>query len=582
MFNLNRMKNIKILLGITGITILGLTSCGKGFLEKNPQGQLIEEQVGIKKGVEASLIGAYAILNGNVSGTWGNYSSAPSQWVFGEIISDNAHKGSIPTDQPDMNALVNFSPISSNDNLPTMWQVYYEGVLRTNTTLKLLAEDQATGKTITGERAKQIEGEAKLLRAHYYFLLWRVFKNIPVIDENTPIEEAKTIKNDQDVLPLIESDLKTAVANLPLTKINNEAGRMDQNVAKSYLGKFYLYQKKYREALDLFKAVIAGKDITTMPYQDNYDVLKENGPEAIMVSKHVINPDGSGDNANVGDMLSGLNGGPVGCCGFYQPSIDLVNAYKVDANGLPLLDGSYRTNPYTSDILLTGKDLTDYQLNTNLQFDPRLDYNVGRRGVMYLDYGVFPGDPWLRREDGQRPHAGPFSIIKTMIPKALFSGHTANDGAYVTDLDVNIIRLADVILMAAECEVELNNLPEALKYVNAIRIRASKLPAKLTDKGVPAAKYSVKPYPAFTDQDQARKAVRFERRLELAMEGHRFYDLVRWGIAKQVIESYSAFEGAILPTFKGITFTQNKNEIFPIPQVEINASMGNLKQNPGY
>ncbi|MFD2902911.1 RagB/SusD family nutrient uptake outer membrane protein [Sphingobacterium anhuiense] len=576
------MKNIKILIGMAGLAVVGLGSCGKGFLEKNPQGQLIEEQVSIKKGVESALIGAYAILNGNVNGTWGNYASAPSQWVFGEMISDNAHKGSTPTDQPNMNSLVNFAPFSSNDNLSTMWQVYYEGVLRANSTLRLLAQDQAKGKTVGAERAKQIEGEAKMLRSHYYFLLWRVFKNIPVIDENVSMEDSKTIKNDQDILPLIESDLKTAVANLPTSKINGEGGRMDQFAAKSYLGKFYLYQKKYKEALDLFKAVLSGKDITAMPFQDNYDVLKENGPEAIMVSKHVINPDGSGDNANVGDMLGGLNGGPIGCCGFYQPSIDLVNAYKVDANGLPLLDGSYRNNPYTSDITLTGAALNDYKVNTSLRFDPRLDYTAGRRGVSFLDYGVFPGDTWLRYDDGSRPHAGPFSGMKTMIPKALFSGHTSNDGTYVTDLDVNIIRLADVILMAAECEVELNNLSEALKYVNFIRVRASKLPGKTVADGSPAAVYVVKPYPTFASQDYARTAVRFERRLELAMEGHRFYDLVRWGTAKQVIESYSAFEGGILPTFKGITFTPNKNEIFPIPQVEINASMGNLKQNTGY
>lgn len=576
------MKNIKILIGIAGLAVVGVSGCGKGFLEKNPQGQLIEEQVNIKKGVESALIGAYAILNGNVNGTWGNYASAPSQWVFGEMISDNAHKGSTPTDQPNMNSLVNFAPFSSNDNLSTMWQVYYEGVLRVNSTLKLLAQDQAAGKTVPAERAKQIEGEAKMLRAHYYFLLWRVFKNIPVIDENVSIEDAKTIKNDQDILPLIESDLKTAVANLPTTKINSEAGRMDQFAAKSYLGKFYLYQKKYKEALDLFKDVLAGRDITAMPFQDNYDVLKENGPEAIMVAKHVINPDGSGDNGNVGDMLGGLNGGPVGCCGFYQPSIDLVNAYKVDANGLPLLDGSYRTNPYISDLTLTGAALDNYKVNINLRFDPRLDYTVGRRDVSYLDYGIFPGDPWLRSDKGARPHAGPFSGLKTMIPKALFSGHTSNDGAYLTDLDVNIIRLADVILMAAECEVELNNLSEALKYVNFIRLRAAKLPGKTNSDGSPAAVYVVKPYPTFPSQDYARNAVRFERRLELAMEGHRFYDLVRWGNAKQVIESYSAFEGGFLPTFKGITFTPNKNEIFPIPQVEINASMGNLKQNTGF
>ncbi|MEZ0450088.1 RagB/SusD family nutrient uptake outer membrane protein [Sphingobacterium thalpophilum] len=579
------MKNIRVFIGLVSVGIAGLVGCSKGFLEKTPQGQLIEEQVGNKKGVEAALIGAYSILNGNVNGTWGNYASAPSQWVFGEITSDNAHKGSTPTDQPNMNMLVNFSPLSSNDNLSTMWQVYYEGIIRTNSTLALLKQDQAGTKSISADRAKQIEGEAKMLRAHYYFLLWRVFKNIPLIDENTTTEEAKLVKNTQEnvILPFIENDLKVAVANLPTSKINNEAGRMDQYAAKAYLGKLYLYQKKYKEALDLFKAVIAGRDITTMPYQNNYDVLKEDGPEAIMVSKHVINPDGSGDNANVGDMLSGLNGdNPVGCCGFYQPTIDLVNAYKVDANGLPYLDGSYRNNPYTSDIKLTGEALKNYKLDTKLSFDPRLDYNVGRRGVMFLDYGIFPGDPWLRSEGNDRPHGGPFSGIKTMIPKALFSGHTSNDGKYVTDLDVNIIRLADVILMAAECDVELNNLGEALMYVNWIRSRAAKLPPKLTADGTPAANYVVKPYPSFPNQDYARNAVRFERRLELAMEGHRFYDLVRWGIAKQVIESYSAFEGNILPTFKDITFTTNRNEIFPIPQDEINRSMGNLKQNPGY
>ncbi len=564
------MNKRTILTTILSVSILMVSSCGKDFLEKNAQGELTEGEVSMSDGIEQVLLGAYGIMNGNVNGTWGNYSSAPSQWIFGEMTSDNAHKGSEPTDQPNMNALETYSANGVNDNLSTMWQVYYEGVLRANNVLKLLAVDQEGEKTVGTDRAKQIAGEARMLRAHYYFYLWRVFKNIPYVDENTSTEDAKTIPNNTDVLPKIIDDLIFAKDNLPIAKINGEKGRMDQNIAKAYLGKVYLYQKKYPEALVLLKDVIGGKDIKVMPFQNNFDVLTEDGPEVVLASKHAINPDRSGDNANVGDMLSGLNGNnPVGCCGFYQPTIDLVNAYKVDNAGLPMLNNEYRTDPYKSD--LGSED--SYTLNVNLRFDPRLDYTVGRRGVRYLDYGVMPGKGWVR----DQAYAGPFVGIKTMIPQELFASYATAD-TYLTALDVNIIRLADVILMAAECHVELNQLPEALALVNSIRERAAKLPPKLTGAGVPAADYEVKPYPVFPDQEYARKAVRFERRLELAMEGHRFFDLVRWGVAKQVIESYSTFEGSLLPSYKGLVFKPT-NEYFPIPQDEIDKSGGTLKQN---
>lgn len=297
-----------------------------------------------------------------------------------------------------------------------------------------------------------------------------------------------------------------------------------------------------------------------------------------MVSKHVINPDGSGDNANVGDMLSGLNGSnPVGCCGFYQPTIDLVNAYKVDANGLPLLDGSYRNNPYKSDFGLSDDAKKTYKLDVTLRFDPRLDYTVGRRGVNFYDYGVMPGDAWIREVSS----GGPFVGIKTMIPKSLHATHTASGAAYITDLDVNIIRLADVVLMAAECQVELGDLGAAMNLVNAVRERAAKLPPKTTGDNVAAAVYVVKPYTSFPDQNYARKAVRFERRLELAMEGHRFYDLVRWGEAKTVLESYATFEGGFMARYKGLNY-KPQNDYFPIPQSQIDRSGGALTQNQGY
>ncbi len=555
---------------LLGAGMLLVTSCGKEFLQKLPQGQLSEPQVGNKDGVEGALIGAYSILNGNVSGTWGNYASAPSQWLFGEVASDNAHKGSELTDQTPMNMIETYNAISTNDNLSQMWQVYFEGILRCNNTLKLLAADQAGPKEISAERAKEIEAEAKMLRGHYNFFLWRIFKNVPIITEAITTAEAQTIPNDKDITPTIEEDFKFAVANLPATKIKDEFGRMDKNAAKAYLGKLYLYQKKYAQALTLFKEVMAGKDITTMPYWNNFDVTKENGPEVVMVAKHAINSNGAADNSNVGDMLSGLYGSsPVGCCGFYQPTIDLVNSFQVDANGLPLSTTAYRATPYLSDL----KNPTDsYALDVSLKFDPRLDYTVGRRGVSYLDYGIMPGNAWIR----DAKYAGPFVTIKTMIPVAQFATNAAPGANYLTGLDVNIIRLADVWLMAAECEVEANNLPGALKLVNDIRKRAATLPAKKTGTGANAAAYNVKPYPSFANQADARTAVRTERRIELAMEGHRFFDLVRWGVAKSVLESYSSFEGTYLPAYKGLTFSAN-SEYWPVPQVEIDRSNGALK-----
>jgi len=577
MIKIYQMK-AKNLLMIIGISSLAITSCSKSFLEKVPQGQLSDSQVANGEGVEGLLIGAYGLLNGNVNGTWGNYASAPSQWIFGELTSDNAHKGSEGTDQPNMNLIESYDATSTNDNLSVMWTRYYEGVLRCNNTLRVLALDQSGEQNISAERATQIQAEARMLRAHYYFFLWRVFVHIPYIDEHTTSEEAKTKPNDVDVLPKIVEDLTFAKDNLPTEKINGEVGRVDKYVAEAYLGKVLLYQKKYAEALPLFQDVISAKgNIENMPFQNNFDVTKENGPEVVFAVQHAISPDGGSDNANVGDMLSGLYGtSPVGCCGFYQPTIDLVNAYKVDEEGLPFLDGGYRTDPYLSDFGLTGDAKENYELNVNLRFDPRLDYTVGRRGVPYLDYGIMPGDPWIRLSS----YAGPFVGIKTMVPTSQYASNTAAGAAYITGLDVNLIRLGDVVLMAAECQVELNNLPEALKLVNSIRKRAAKLPAKMVG-GTPVAKYDVKPYPVFASQEYARKAVRFERRLELAMEGHRFFDLVRWGIAKETLTSYSAFEGKYLSSYKNLEF-KDRSTYFPIPQDQIDRSSGTLKQNEGY
>jgi tetratricopeptide (TPR) repeat protein len=570
------MKKINyILFAMFLFTVL---SCRKEFLEKKPQGELIEDQLLTEDAVEGTLTGAYAILNGNLNGTWGNYASGPSQWLLGEVTADNAHKGSNNGDQPNMNALERHAPTSTNDNLSVLWTRCYEGIQRCNNTLKLLSALQASeNKKFTDARATEIQGEARLLRGHYYFFLARAFKNVPLITEATT-EDA--VDNTADIYPAIVSDFQFAVDNLADVNSKGQVGRVNKIVAQAYLGKVFLYQKKYSEALALFNIVMASRpNIVSLPFTDNFDITKENGPEAIFSVQHSVGTDGSsGENGNVGDMLnypygSGL---PITCCGFFQPTVDLANSFKVTTEGLPYLDNGYRANPYKSDLGLNAEQKAAYQLDRTIPFDPRIDYTVGRRGVPYRDWGLMGGDSWIRESS----NGGPFVAYKNSIESAQIVSGTAPGTTNVTGLNVNVIRLGDVYLMAAECEIELGNLANALTLVNAIRTRASNLPRK-TAGGAEVAAYKVGLYTSFPDQNYARNAVRFERRLELAMEGHRFYDLVRWGILKPTLESYFDFEGNYFSYLKGLTI-QPDDEYFPIPQEQIDRSNGILKQNPGY
>ena len=531
-----------------------------------------------QEGVQGLLIGSYSLLNGNLDGTWGNYGAAPSQWLFGEVASDNAHKGSSTGDQPPMNAIEQHAPTSTNDNLSNIWNRCFEGIQRCNRTLKVLASLQAgSGSTkFDDARAKEIQGEARLLRGHYYFFLVRVFKMVPYVTE---ANSGAFVPNDKDIYPNIVDDLQFAVANLSTTKPKNQKGRVDKYAAQAYLGKVLLYQKKYPEAYDLLNAVILAKpSLVDMPYTDNFDITKEDGPETIMSVQHSVGTDGTGgDNGNVGDMLNFPYGNaPINCCGFFQPTIDLANSFKVDALGLPLLDGSFRTNPYKSDYGLTGTDKTNYAVDKTLPLDPRIESTIGRRGVPYRDWGLMPGDTWIR----DASNGGPFLAVKNTIDAAQISSGTAPGSSNVTGLNVNLIRLADVYLMAAECAVEKGDLGRALILVNAVRARAAKITPRDIN-GTPAAAYKVSQYTSFPNDTYARNAVRFERRLELALEGHRFFDLVRWGVAKQTLESYFSFEGGYFNYLKGITI-EARDDYFPLPQDQIDRSNGTLKQSPGY
>lgn len=564
---------------------LFIPSCKKDFLEVLPQGQLSDELLANKKGVEGLLIGAYGMLKGY------DWVGGSSNWLHGSVQGGDANKGGdageccnpyLPVQRFELNPVWSQTPRSK-------WGASYEGISRANATLRVLSitpDDELTA----ADKAR-ISGEARFLRGHYYFELKRLFNNVPFIDEKMTIYEAEKVPNTADIWPKIEEDFKYAFENLPAKQV--AVGRANKWAAAAYLAKTYLYQHKFAEAKDMFDQVIAeGTTAGGLKYDllEKYATLfnaeYDNNKESIFANQAAVNT-GSELNANYEFILnypySLDTTAPGGCCGYYQPSFELANSFRTDANGLPLLDGSYNDSKTALK--------TDFDIKSDEPFapdagnlDPRLDHSIGRRGIPYLDWKDHPGDDWIR----QQSFGGPYSPKKFIYYKS--QEGTLTDGSSWTRglsaMNYNIIRFADVLLMAAECEVELGNLEKAREYVNRVRARAT-YPAGFVKRGdgSDAANYVIGLYEnAWTNAEEARKAVRFERKLELSGEGHRFFDLVRWGVANEEINKYLQYEGAILKwSIGGAYFTPNKNEYYPIPQSEIDI-LGEdiLKQNPGY
>lgn len=558
------MKN-KIIIVLTVAAMLLTESCNESFLEITPQAQLSASQLANLPGIEAALISSYTMLNGNRTGIFGTYASAPDHWLWGEVAADNAHKGSDAGDQPDLGAIETHNPIPTNAALIEIWQRRFEGILRCNNTLRLLA---AAPDVAASARGNEIKAEARFLRAHYYFDLWRVFKFVPYVTEAS--EDPSAVPNDHDIIPDIEADMLFAEQNLPLTYPLGQVGRANKIAAKAYLGKIYLYQNKHALALPLFNEVIASRpDLTTLDFRANFDVTVRNGPETIFAVQHSVNDAANGRRGNVGSILNApfLAGLPVSCCGFFTPSFDLANSFRVTSAGLPDFDNLH------ADYFPSSFDAS-FQVPVDIEVDPRLDYTLGRQGIPYRDWGLMAGNSWVRNPG----NSGPFVPYKNLTDASQIGAHTQAGSTNVNDLNVNIIRLADVYLMAAECEVAESDLNTALTLVNKVRERAANLPKKqivVAGNTVDAADYKVSAYPNFPDAAFALKAIQWERRVELAMEGHRFYDLRRWGILQSTLAAYAAYESQKLGFVVPIP---NNDYYYPIPQSQIDNSKGVLKQ----
>jgi starch-binding outer membrane protein, SusD/RagB family len=597
------------------LIILFMISSCKDYLDKKPIGALSEGNVTTKAGVNAMLIGAYSLLDGQLGLRFGNtdvtgitYAAAASNWVYGSIVADDSYKGSTPTDQPPMVLLATWSKSTSTSTYMNFkWQIVYSGVQRANDVIRLLPKVSE----LSDAEKKLLQAEARFLRGHFHMDAQKMWNNPPYVDEtisfetgSEPVSNVDASGNFVSIWPKIEADLQFAIDNLPATQ--TQVGRANKWAAMAYLAKAYMFQDKFAQAKPLLENLIAngvtasGKKYALVNFEDNFNAQTKNSAESVFACQMSVN-DGSQLNGNFGDVLNFPNGtgAPGGCCGFNNPSFNLVNAYKTDANGLPLLDTwdngtivSDPANPYTGTL------------------DPRVDLTIGRPGIPYLDWGPHT-TAWIRDLSVN----GIFNPRKNVYAKSQFGTLSSNETAFwgATQINANnytFIRFADIILWAAEVEAEIGSLDKAQDYVNQIRNRAadptgwvyknatySAATGKYSPQTTPADNYKINPYPAGAfatgGKDYARKAIRFERRLELAMEGHRFFDLQRWdngtGYMANILNTYQSVEKLrksffyVNPTAQ---FTKGTSEFYPIPQAQIDiqnsAGKISLKQNPGY
>ena len=254
-----------------------------------------------------------------------------------------------------------------------------------------------------------------------------------------------------------------------------------------------------------------------------------------------------------------------------------MNSFRTNADGLPLLDGSYNNDPVLNDQGLA-IDATNYVLDPG-NLDPRLDWSVGRRGIPYLDWGPHTGQDWIRDQS----YAGPFSPKKQVYKKAQ-EGQFTEVGNWTSGYTANgyrMIRYADILLLAAECQAQTGDLAGALANVNLVRARAANESGWVKNEdGTNAATYVIGEYTSFSDKATALSAILMERKLELGQEGHRWFDLKRFGVSTTAINSYLTYSKTLGQTYiTSSTSYSAGNDLFPIPQRQIDLSNGALVQN---
>ena len=568
------MKN-RILTAFITSGLLIFSSCSK-VLDYTPKGVLSSSDLKSPTAIEGLITSAYsAIGNGDMIGP------IYSNWVYGSVRSDDAYKGGGGTgDVGEIDAMEHYNLVTPSMGafVSRTWTNLFKSISRVNVALR--AVNSLTDAEFPNKKVRL--AELKFLRAHSYMTMKLLYKNIPIFDDTTSDEQILKVSNDlknEDAWNKIATDFQYAIDNLPTSQ--SDLGRANKYAAQAYLAKLRLFQAyeqddkhkvvninktRLQQVVDLTQSVISsGKYSLSKDIADNFLPETENGPESVFAIQFTINDGTTSGRLSFEDGLNYPHGAPqYGCCGFHAPSQNLVNAFTTSASGLP-------------NFTTFNNNIADLKTAT---VDVRIDHTVGIDGHPYKYDNTRPfSNSWVR-------DPGVYGNFHTMRNQQLAtSGSYFKLGPFMgTAKNYDIIRFDDVLLMQAEAYIELGQPEKALPIINQIRSRAAASTGRLKKvDGTFASNYNTKEYSnAGWTQDYARVALQWERRLEFATEGERFFDLVRWGIAESTLNNYISVEKGRRTFLATAKFTAGRDEYLPIPQSEITFTNGLYKQNPGY
>lgn len=510
------MKKLSII-----IIIIVLTGCSKSFLDKRSLTQLGEASFWkTEQDAVLGVNGIYEVLQDRIlySGNLNGNAGMPMYDTFG----DNAYN-SFKFEGPGNFMAANIDP--SNAFFSALWASLYKGIGRANNVLENI--EKIPAGNISDSSKKALRGQALFLRSLFYSHLAVYFEDAPLVLKVQTLDEAYVTKNTyQELTTQIIADLKTAVTLLPVNYAASQYGYATRGAALGLLARFQLYNKDYQGVMESTTALLALGYSLNSSYAQLFTEQGEFSREILFSVRF------SQDASDNGELFSGT----------------FLAAPKVDQQPMPNLVRDY----YCTD----GRPITTSPLynasNPKANRDPRLTASV------YFRNDIFITD--LNRAFTGNTATG-FGLKKYIRTAASAAGiGVFNPGGQ----DFIVLRYADVLLMRAEAMVELNQLAGVYALVNQVRVRSG-MPAVEAAEG------------SGLTQAVLRDVVRHERRVELAFEGLRFYDLKRWGAVQQAFQRVATDNIAGY----GATFRAAKSQVFPIPLSELNAN-AKLVQHPAW
>lgn len=554
------------------------TSCDD-FLDYTPTAVVDEDKAFSEP--DKMVNSAYAMLGD----CWFSYPF--NLWPYGDLSSDDCLKGGGGTGDTGYHDVEIWSTLTSTKGeLDELWYRLYCAVSRCNRALVSLQR--------SAEVTRQREAEVRFLRAHFYFKLLTMYRQIPWIDEK--VYEDKTTESTsntqftyEELWQKVIADFQTAYDVLPAKQ--KDGGRVNRIAAAGYLAKCYLtiawgdgyeatdgvdhINKEYMQKVIDYTDVVKNSDYGYMAdFGDIFLPDYKNNKESVFA---VQTSDYSEDHttfgrANWSNMLNGCWG--IWSCGwdFHKPSQNLVNAFKTK-NGLPEFDDYNKTCDYP----VNGKP-------NSQKWDPRLFHTVGMPTFPYK----YESEYTMTTANSRTPNLyGYYTSLKEVPQRS--KGETFNGSWQAFAMNDYVLRYSDIMLMRAEALIELGHLAEARAIINDIRQRAKNSVDKHIEYAKDQCDIALYPDSYFQDKETARKCLRWERRLEMAMENGRFFDLRRWGIASETLNKYFASEQndkygeqTYAQYLKDAKFTPGKNEFYPVPYNQLYYIPGLYKQNKGY